>query len=183
MKKARLKLLLAIPAVVWTAFALCHALGGYTIQDRADGAVLWVVWLPLVLGSLVGCFFKRVRRVAVASVLILVISGVGLASLRSYRLAAGVEQLEAVYRDIAASGPPFPQSIDRAAYENPAFLHWYYQRHSEQTFAVVYIVSSDGWAMEYPDAAWRFVGFYPHGYKPDSAAPADGPSPAAGLPR
>lgn len=172
MTKTRLSLLLAIPATAWAAFGLCHALGGYAIRDISNGAILLAFGLVLVLGSLVGCLFKRTRCVAVVSLLIVVISGIAESGLRSHRLTVGVRQLEAIYRDIATRGPPFHQSINRASYENPTFLHWYYQRNSEQTFAIVYIVSSNGWAMEYPDATWRFIGFSPDGYEPNKAAPA-----------
>jgi hypothetical protein len=98
-----------------------------------------------------------------------VLGGVSVNAWRSHRLAAGVEQLEAVYREIASRGEPFPESIDRAAYETPAYLQWYYQKNGDKAFAIVYIVSSDGWAMEYPGGEWRHVGCRPDGYGPKPA--------------
>ena len=171
MAKSRLKLLLVVPAIVWAAYGLQHALGSFTIADSFTGARWLAIGCLLALGSVLGGILSP--RLAIVSLAILAVSGVGATKLRSHRLAAGIRQLEATYRDVAARGQPFPQTISRAAYENPAFLHWYYQRNSERSFAIVYIASSNGWAMEYPKGTWRFISYKPNGYEPDEPAAAD----------
>ena len=173
MIKTGLKLLLAVPAIAWAAFGLYIALGGFAIPDHTRGLTWLAAALVLVLVSLVGCIFRGTRRVAMASLLILVISVFAELGLRSHRRTVGVRQLEAIYLDIASRGQPFPQSIDRASYANPTVLQWYYQKNSEQSFAIVYIESSDGWAMEYPEGTWRFIGYRPGGYDPNKAAASD----------
>jgi hypothetical protein len=135
-------------------------------KDKQIGVIWLAFGLILFLVALGGCIFKRMRWTGIFSLLILVITGLTVKGLRSHRLATGVLQLEAIYREIAARGPPFPKAIAPASYNHPAFLHWYYQRNSDHSFAIVYIVSSDGWTMEYPDPTWRWIGYQPDGYKP-----------------
>jgi hypothetical protein len=171
--KTPLRWLLAIPAFSWAFFGLKHAFGGYAVEDQMRGMSLAAWVLVLISGYVVACIFRKTRPVAAVSLLILVVTVAAAMGLRSHRLATGVQQLEAIYRDIAACGQPFPDAIDRDSYENPTFLQWYYQKHSEQSFAIVYIVSSNGWAMEYPGGAWRFVGNKPDGYVPEEKAGSD----------
>lgn len=167
MTKNKVKLLLVIPSIAWASFGLCHLMNGYTFNDSVSEIKWLALGLVLFLFALLGCIFKRTRWVAILSLLIIVAIGITEKSLRSHRLTVGIQQLEAIYHNIATKGPPFSQSIDRSSYKNPAFLHWYYQKNSEQSFAIVYIVSSDGWTMEYPGVTWRFIGYYPDGYEPN----------------
>ena len=165
MKKKLLKSLLIIPALVWAGLVLRNAVDFSGITDTAYSLFLMASGLALGLASLAVCFIKQTRWMGVASLLIFGITAYGESALRSHLLATGVQQLEVVYREIAASGPPFPDSIDRASYENPVYLPWYYQKNSEQSFAIVYLDSSDGWAMEYPYAKWQWIGYRPDGYE------------------
>ena len=110
MTKKRYNLLLVIPACIWVAFLLGHALGppgAYTIIDKknAIGLVLYGVGVGLSLCYLVACIFKRMRWPAVASLLIVIVSAYAAGDVRpkrrAQRLAVGIQQLDAIYRDIA----------------------------------------------------------------------------------
>ena len=168
MAKARYGLLLAVPVIVWACGWLQVVFGGFSIPDKGKGCIWFVVGVLLVVPYLVACIFRRTRLVAMLSVVFLIVFLLVGVNVRQHRLVVGVRWLEAVYQDIAARGAPFPESIDRADYKHPGYLHWYYQRNSDQSFAIVYIVSSDGYAMEYPRGTWRSVGYRPDGYDPCS---------------
>ena len=142
-------------------------MGDFTISNQGNIVILIVCGMALGMAFLVVCLFRQMRWAAVTSVLILGISAYGALSLRSGRLNTSVQLLEAIYQDIAKSGAPFPESIDRELLKTPIALRWYYQKNSDQSFAIVYIVSSDGWAMEYPNASWIWIGYHPKGYKPN----------------
>lgn len=178
MLKIGLKLLLVVPMIVWVAVGLSCAFGGFAIHDKISFEIWTLCGAVPVIACLVGCIFRRTRWMAVVSLLVLIVAWNVTTGLGSHRLSVGIRQLEAVYQDVAAKGQPFPQSIDRASYENPAYLHWYYQKNSETSFAIVYIVASDGWAMEYPDAKWRSIMYCPDGYQPVEPATATAPASA-----
>lgn len=170
--KNHLRWLLAVLAIAWVGLCLNHAFGDFTTDVARHEALLAALAVILILGSLTACIFRKTRLVAIVLMPILVVTGAATRSVRSHRLASGIQQLEVIYGDIAARGQPFPDAIDGNSYEKPAFLHWYYQKHSEQSFAIVYIVSSNGWAMEFPGGAWRFIGYWPDGYSPNVATDA-----------
>ena len=178
MLKIGLNLLLAALTIVWGTVGLSYAFAGFAINDKISFGIWQLYGAVPVIACLVGGLFRRTRWTAVVSLMVLVVSGYATPGIRSHRLAVGIRQLEAIYQDVAAKGQPFPQSIDRASYENPAYLHWYYQKNSEKSFAIVYIVSSDGWAMEYPGARWRKIMYCPYGYQPVEPATATAPASA-----
>lgn len=164
MVRANLKLLLAIPAIGWAACGAYLAFGDYGIQGHLADLKWLAVGGVLALVSLVVGLFEPTRRPALASFLVVAAAGIGQPMFRRHRLAGGVRQLEAIYQDMAARGRPFPPSIDKASFDGPEFLPWYYQRNPDGSFAIVYIVSSDGYAMEYPKGRWRWIGYRPDGY-------------------
>ncbi len=174
--KANKPKLLVIPSIIWACFGFYYALNGFTFNDTKNGAVWLALGLGLILLSMLACIFKQTRMEAVLSLVILLVFGISEIELRSHRLNAGIHQLEMIYSKIAVQGLPFPQSIDRSSYENPSYLQWYYQINSEHNFSIVYIVSSDGWAMEYPSGKWRFIGYYPNGYEPNKSASSNSDS-------
>jgi hypothetical protein len=173
MNKLATNLILLVPPFLWAAYGCSYVFSDYTMQASTHGAVWMAAGTLLVLVCLVCCVVKRIRKVAVVALLIVISSTVVGRRLRAARLEAGVRQIEAIYLDLAKAGPPFPQAIDRSQYENPSFLHWYYQQNSPESFSVVYLVLSDGWAMEYPQGTWRWIGYWPHGYDPKEIGSAE----------
>lgn len=167
MKSKKLKLLLVALFLLWGGFGLYVAMGEFTLREQFLLGYWLASGLVFVIGCAIACCFRKTRRSALPSLFIVVCFGFVLVSLRLHRLTTGVAQLESIYQSIASQGEPYPESIDRTEYSNPEYLQWYYQQNSPESFAIVYLVSSDGWAMEYPDGEWRFIGYRPDGYEPE----------------
>ncbi len=167
MKYRLLKLLVALPMIAWALLGLRIASSGFGSREFQTRFVWFVCACALTVCCLAGLVFAKTRWIAAACLLIVVAFTFALMEFRHHRLTSGIRQLEAVYDEIASSGPPFPLSIERSSYPSPDYLHWYYQRNSEASFGIAYIVASNGWAIEYPEGTCRFIGYRPNGYEPN----------------
>lgn len=167
MKPKLLSFLAALPVVLWLVFGLRHTLGPDAFRDKIEGFAWLMCGCALALCYLAALFSRKMRRTAAVLLVSIVVLGGCVMSIRDHRLRSEVRRLEAIYHDIASCGQPFPEAIDMAACDGPKHLRWYYQKNSGTSFAIVYILYSDGLAMEYPDGEWRWIGYVPNEYNPD----------------
>lgn len=155
-----------ITLAVWAVFGVIFALDPVSCKG-AERSIFWLgIGVLLLLLNLGLILFRSTRATALVSVLLLVVFVSGHFWIKVNRLDYGRKQIEAVYTAVAKQGPPFPDKLDVVSLTVPGYMEWYYQKHSAEKFAVVYLVCSDGWAMEYPSAQWQFIGYCPDGYVP-----------------
>lgn len=166
--KKSARFLVATAMVAWVLFGYWLGCESSTIQHTMHLAVWLTSGCGLLLVSLILLCFRGLRLFAVASILILVADPLVTISFRRHRYHSDILKLETIFEQIASRGPPFPESVQRASFDAPDTLQWYYQRNSTQSFSIVYLVSSDGWAMEYPGTTWQWIGYWPKGYTPNN---------------
>lgn len=166
MKHRLLIVLLIFPLIAWALFGLRVAASGFDTNEEIQRLQWTFCGGVLALTYLIGLAFVKTRRISAGGLCILAISIFLEFHLCANRLASEIKQLETIYKNIASRGPEFPQHIETNSLPKPAYLHWYYQKNPGNSFAIVYTVSSDSWAMEYPDGQWRWIDFSPDGYKP-----------------
>lgn len=166
-----------IPSALWAVFGVVLALDPASCEGRVRSIVWLGAGMLLLFLNLGLCVLQSTRAAALTSMILLIASAPGHFLIRVNRLDYGRNQIEAVYTAVAKQGPPFPDKLDETSKTVPGYMEWYYQKHSDEKFAVVYLVCSDGWAMEYPSAQWQFIGFRPDGYVP-LADPNRGPNAA-----
>lgn len=155
-----------VPLALWVLFGSTVAFGSFTPIDQ-ERDILWLgIGLLLLVFNLGLCVPHSTRPAALCCVVVLIIIAPAIQMIRGSRLGFGRRRLEAIYSDFAKRGPPFPDKYEASSDAVPGYMTWYYQQHSREKFAVVYLVSSNGWAMEYPSAKWHFIGYQPNGYVP-----------------
>jgi hypothetical protein len=126
-----------------------------------------LVRIPILLFCLLCLFWRRVRWAMAGVSLAIVILTLGYIEGQTQRHRAVRSYLESGYDQIAHRGKPFPKTLPPELREGARAVRWYYQRNSDDSFGIAYVIGSDGYVLHYPDKTWKFIGYRPQKYGPE----------------
>lgn len=150
--------------ILLCAFSINEINAEFTTQHKERMIGIIIASMVLLFGSLTLMVFVR-NRIPLIFLSMLALANALVPNIMDMnRVKANVEVLDKLHEELVKKGKPYPKGIEKDRL--PDDVMCYYQYNSDESFGLVFILSSDAWVKEQSDDEWHWIGFHPDSYDP-----------------